>query len=226
MMLKRQISHREPIWVSAGFTLTEMLVTMLIMVLASTLLATGVPVAIRTYHQVTNSANAQIALATTLSILRSELGTARDVRVCDNEMVLYKPDEGEEYWVVISNPTDDSKNRGLMKQYFKDENGDLEGAGTIVSRSVFERLTPVRDKNESLIRYPLIPDASVPEPLQLRWTSVEIESGDGPTSSVKIGKLYVYNENSLANDGVPGSTLAVVGDADTGPYQILTRFAK
>ena len=36
---------------TAGFTLTEMLVTVLIMVLASTLLATGVPVAVDTYQR-------------------------------------------------------------------------------------------------------------------------------------------------------------------------------
>ncbi len=102
-----------------GFTLTEMLVTLLIMTLASTLLATGVPVAVDTYHKTVNSSNAQLALSTTATVLRSELGLSTDVKIsADESQVEYLDAKG--FWASIQNTSDSKTHRGLEKQYYKD----------------------------------------------------------------------------------------------------------
>jgi prepilin-type N-terminal cleavage/methylation domain-containing protein len=112
MMRKTLLGKRANKRGSAGFTLTEMLVTMLIMVLASTLLATGIPVAIDAYHKTVNSSNAQVSLSTTLTVLRSEIGTSSDVRIANNA-IYYRSEEG--YWASIRNS---NKYQGLEKVYY------------------------------------------------------------------------------------------------------------
>ena len=124
---------------TAGFTLTEMLVTVLIMVLASTLLATGVPVAVDTYQKTVNSANAQVALSTTLTVLRSEFGLATQIVTVDNN-VYYRSEEG--IWATIRNPQND-ESRGLVKEYVDAD--DHDGP----------------DPAKSLGTYPLMPDATL-----------------------------------------------------------------
>lgn len=60
----------------AGFTLAEMLLAVLILLLVSTIVATGVPVAKDAYEKAVLGADAQVLLSTTASALRNELGTA------------------------------------------------------------------------------------------------------------------------------------------------------
>ena len=100
---------------SAGFSLVEMLVTTLILGLVSTLLATGIPVAADTYRKTVNSSNAQLALSTTMTVLRSELGTATEV-LADGNQVYYQSSEG--YWVSIGNGDPAEGVHGLTKQYY------------------------------------------------------------------------------------------------------------
>ena len=197
---------------AAGFTLTEMLVTLFILTLTSTLLATGIPVAIDTYHKVVNSSNAQLALSTTIGVLRSELGTASDVRYYvpsdGSPEVYYKTDEG--YWVSISNPGSDEAHRGLMKQFYSGDLTDSE-----VEINSIDGLTPVPNG-----RYALIPDASIPVPLQLRWSKIEVS---GSKDKVTLTGLRVYNEDDDAD-----KSLANVVENPSGektPFDILTRFA-
>lgn len=201
---------------TAGFTLTEMLVTLFILTLTSTLLATGIPVAIDTYHKVVNSSNAQLALSTTIGVLRSELGTASDVRYYvpsgGSSEVFYKTDEG--YWVSISNPESDEAHRGLMKQFYS---GDLNSPE--INITSIDELTPITDS-----RYTLIPDASIPAPLQLRWSKIEVSANK---DKVTITGLRVYNEDDN-KDGNADESLAIVVENSPGesaPFDILTRFA-
>ena len=65
----------------SGFTLAETLLAVLILLLVSTIVATGVPVAQRAYEKVVVAANAQLLLSTTATALRDELGTAWDVSI-------------------------------------------------------------------------------------------------------------------------------------------------
>lgn len=69
---------------SAGFTLAEMLLAILILLMVSTIVATGIPSAKNAYEKVVLASNAEVLLSTTMSELRNELGTARDVKRDDN----------------------------------------------------------------------------------------------------------------------------------------------
>ena len=66
-----------------GFTLAETLLAVLILLMVSVIVATGVPVAKNAYEKVVIAANAQVLLSTAVNTLRDELGTAWDVEVVE-----------------------------------------------------------------------------------------------------------------------------------------------
>lgn len=68
-----------------GFSLAEALVATLILLMASSIVAAGIPSATRAYQKATLKANAEVALSTTISALRDELGTARSIEPADND---------------------------------------------------------------------------------------------------------------------------------------------
>ena len=186
----------------SGFTLTEMLVTLLILTLASTLLATGVPIAIDTYQKTVKSANAQMALSTTLTVLRTELGTSADVRVveeADGSKIYYLSEEG--YWASISNPLehDGTTYRGLEKQYYAGEptTNDLNSVAGL------------GDAIEGM-RYPLVSDSVVTKPLHVSFSAASRSARQEP---VVINNVAVTDEAPTPNE------LASVSN-----YRVLLRF--
>lgn len=64
-----------------GFTITEMLIVLLILMMVTMLLAAGIPLASRAYKKVVDASNAQLLLSTTMTELRDELSFASDVSV-------------------------------------------------------------------------------------------------------------------------------------------------
>jgi len=79
---------------SAGFSLGEMLVTVLILMLASVIMATGMPAAQNAYEKVVIGANAKALLSTTVSALRDELATAQNVTVTGKVIDYYSANNG------------------------------------------------------------------------------------------------------------------------------------
>ena len=73
----------------SGFTLAETLITVLLLLMVSSIVAAGIPVARNVYEKVLVSANAEVLLSTSVSALRSELGTARTVSVSDDGSISY-----------------------------------------------------------------------------------------------------------------------------------------
>lgn len=59
-----------------GFSLAETFLAVLILLMVSTIVASGIPVAADVYKKVVEAANAQLLLSTTMTVLRDELGTA------------------------------------------------------------------------------------------------------------------------------------------------------
>ena len=77
MKAKRKLKNK------SGFTLAETLLAVLILLLVSTIVATGMPAAKNAYNKVIVAANAQVALSTAATALRDELGTAWNVKIED-----------------------------------------------------------------------------------------------------------------------------------------------
>lgn len=72
-----------------GFTLVEVLAVVLILVLVTSVVVAGIPVARRAYRRVTDQANAQVVLSTAMTSLRDELWTAAVVSVIADGTVIY-----------------------------------------------------------------------------------------------------------------------------------------
>ena len=71
----------------AGFSLTELLVTTLILALLTGLVAAGVPLAQHAYTTIVDRANADVLLSTTVICIRSELDTVTTVMTDDSGAV-------------------------------------------------------------------------------------------------------------------------------------------
>lgn len=67
-----------------GFTLAETLLAVLILLLVSVIVATGMPAAKNAYEKVVVASNAQALLSTAATSLRNELGTAWNVIIDDD----------------------------------------------------------------------------------------------------------------------------------------------
>ena len=68
-----------------GFTLAETLLAVLILLMVSQIVATGIPVAKNAYEKVVLTSNAEVLLSTAATVLRNELGTAREIKVSDTQ---------------------------------------------------------------------------------------------------------------------------------------------
>ena len=64
---------------AAGFSVAEMLVAVLLILIVSAVVAAGMPMARQAYEKAVDAANAQTLLSTTVTTLRSELGEASDI---------------------------------------------------------------------------------------------------------------------------------------------------
>lgn len=64
-----------------GFSIGELLVATLILLMVSSVVAGGIPVARDAYLKVTIGANSQVYLSTAITELRNELGTASNVKM-------------------------------------------------------------------------------------------------------------------------------------------------
>ena len=75
---------------NGGFTLAETLLAVLILLLVSTIVATGMPAAVNAYNKVVLGANAKVMLSTAITALHDEIGTAWNVeKSSDNQSLTY-----------------------------------------------------------------------------------------------------------------------------------------
>lgn len=74
---------------SKAFTLAEALVTVLILLLVSGIVAAGIPAAFNAYEKIVGASEAEILMSTTMTSLRNELGTAKDIAVNGTTIAYY-----------------------------------------------------------------------------------------------------------------------------------------
>ncbi len=102
-----------------GFSLAETLMTVLILLLVSSVVAAGIPAAVSAYTKVIDAANAQTMLSTAVSSLRNELSTAKDVTINGDSIKYFSYDIGA--YTVISNGGEHGK---IDVQDYVQESGD------------------------------------------------------------------------------------------------------
>ena len=127
---------------AAGFTVAELLITLIIISLAFSTAAAALPVAVRAYHSVTNAANAQMLLSTTLVELRSELGTATEVIVQSDKSVRYSRtgDSGGSAEITF---VDDGETPGIRIRTMDSKAED--GKGSFVTRMLVSEAATTKE---------------------------------------------------------------------------------
>lgn len=80
---------RKKLKLSSGFTLAETLLAVLILLMVSVIMTTGIPAAKNAYEKVVMASNAEVLLSTTISSLRNELGAAKISTPVENDYVSY-----------------------------------------------------------------------------------------------------------------------------------------
>ena len=97
---------------SAGFTLAETLVAVVILVLIS---AAALPAAMNAYRNAVDAANAQVLLSTTVNALRSELSTAWNVSAEETTITYQSADTGDKSVISLG------EDRIMLQEYSRDE---------------------------------------------------------------------------------------------------------
>ncbi len=152
MRIMRKIKSRK------GFSIGELLVATLILLMVSSVVAGGIPVARDAYTKVTVSANAQVLLSTSITALRNELGTASDVSASDN-VVTYTS----------------AKTGGICQM-------SLDGTNGIkITDMGFEDIGLSSDKTRQLV-----PVAAGPDDLYITYDSVSADSDTGIVSFTNL----------------------------------------
>ena len=132
-----------------GFTLAETLLAVLILLLVATVVATGIPAAKNAYEKVVLASNAEVLLSTTISSLRNELGTARDITMPGGTL------DGNTNTITGRNIRYYNTSRGTYSEIFV-ANANTEimikksGADGIGTPSVQEKLIPSKIATEKL----------------------------------------------------------------------------
>ena len=109
---------------TSGFTLTETLAVVIILLLVSGVVAAGMPVAANAYTKVVDSGNAQVLFSTTMTALREELSTATEIETTTKDgKILLNYYRSARYGVLarLSNSDD-----GIMLGYYYKQKNDSD----------------------------------------------------------------------------------------------------
>ena len=168
----------------SGFTLGEALVTVLILLLVSTIVATGIPVAKNAYEKVVLASNSEVLLSTTVSALRNELGCAQDIKVNTEENTITYYNETLKSISEISRTDSD----GIMIQTYQAYIADSE-------------------ETASTRRVRLISEEAATSNLLVTYSAVELDSND----VVTFTNLAVYRKtsNGLSSPLATRATLSI-----------------
>ncbi len=150
---------RKKLYSKSGFTLGEVLVAIIILLMMSTIVAAGVPLAKRAYDKVTVGANAEVLLSTTVTALRDQLGTAREVETPNNKTITYyNADTNSRSKLFLGDADEtDIKKQGILLQpyngdewYLKDE---VSGAGGVLSSGDWRLVSSAAATNGMYVTY-------------------------------------------------------------------------
>lgn len=175
---------------SAGFTLAETLIAVVILVMIT---ATAMPAAVSAYRNAVDAANAQVLLSTTVNALRSELSTAWNVDVnADGTTITYhSADTGDKSVITVENST-----IMLEEYYTRKESPDWWGSSGEL---------PENSENLPELKRSLVSDAmrqttrDSGERMTVKYTGVtSVKSANGKyIEYIKIDGLAVERDNKV-----------------------------
>ena len=145
----------------SGFTLAETLLAVLIMLMVSAIMATGIPSVKKAYEKVVLASNAEVLLSTTISTLRNELGTAQDVKTLEAST-------GETAGTVI---TYYNGTRGASSKLYVGSRGEEN------KKIMFQRYFSEKGYSVSYPPAPLVSSKTSTQDLYVTYTSVAYSEG-------------------------------------------------
>ena len=172
-----------------GFSLAEMLVAVLILLMVSAVVAGGVPAASNAYSKAVDAANAQVLLSTAATALRDELGTARNVSISGDKKTVryYSADNGN--YSELSLGEKDERSVIMLTSYLGENvnNSDSDVSGESASATIY-------GTTEDTVQWELVSSAAITKKLGLTYDSVSYDNGIITFTNLQVLK----NSNVLA----------------------------
>ena len=173
-----------------GFSLAEMLVAVLILLMVSAVVAGGIPAASNAYSKAVDAANAQVLLSTAATALRDELGTARNVSISDDKKTVryYSADNGN--YSELSLGEKDERSVIMLTSYLGENvnNSDSDVSGESASATIY-------GTTEDTVQWELVSSAAITKKLGLTYDSVGFEKG-----IIKFKNLQVLKNSSNSSN--------------------------
>ncbi len=202
--MKKQRKRSDLLCKSHGFTMVEMLVVIVIMVLVSVMMATGIPAGVNSMRKAVEASHAQALISTAMTALRDELTTAKDLKVVSSGGAAPAGDGG-------GNPGDAPAAASLPKVTYTDS----DGVPTVLE--VTESLTSGVNEKKGILLTKVIPKGATTETYTHLLVSAEASTSD----------LYVAMNGISYTDGVVTiSSLEVrkpVKGSTEGEYTVVVR---
>lgn len=187
-----------------GFTLVELLVTLLIVVMLTIMASNGIAAGQRTYATVRDVSNAQVALSTTTAALRNELGSAVEMQSDSTSggSPYYRTVGG--LWVRIV--LDEEGSRTLQKRYY--QRGADGSFAPVTTTQIGDDGQPTQNPVELVIS--LIPEEALPDNMRVVWGDGSVNySYDTNTKTWTVKGPRIVRQN--------GEVLAQIGELGTSP---------
>lgn len=164
-----------------GFSLAEMLVAVLILLMVSAVVAGGVPAASNAYSKAVDAANAQVLLSTAATALRDELGTAKNVSISGKTVRYYSADNGN--YSELSMSGSDDRPVIMLTSYLGEEvtNPDSDASGGSASATIY-------GTTEDTVQWGLVSSAAITKKLGLTYDSVSYDNGIITFTNLKVLK--------------------------------------
>ena len=170
-----------------GFSLAEMLVAVLILLMVSAVVAGGVPAASNAYSKAVDAANAQVLLSTAATALRDELGTAKNVSISGKTVRYYSADNGN--YSELSLGDKDGRSVIMLTSYLGEKvtNSDSDVSGGSADATTY-------GAPEDKVQWELVSSAAITKKLGLTYESVRFDNGIITFTNLQVLK----NSNMLA----------------------------
>lgn len=176
MTIKKKLKSR------SGFTLAETLLAVLILLLVSTIVANGIPMARNVYNNVIVGANAQMLLSTAITALRNELGTAQDVKI-GTDIIYFKSSIGAYSKLSV----DPLKGIQLM-DYVKEDGSAIPVKGSDKARDSHNLVSDSAANKNLIVTYG---GATISNDI-IKFSNLEVKEKNGSKSTlVKLDELNI-----------------------------------
>jgi len=167
-----------------GFSLAEMLVAVLILLMVSAVVAGGIPAASNAYSKAVDAANAQVLLSTAATALRDELGTAKNVSVSGKTVRYYSADNGN--YSELSLGEKDGRSVIMLTSYLGEKIKDS------VSGTSSGSAADITLGGENTVQWELVSSAAITKKLGLTYDSVSFTDG-----MIAFNKLQVLKNSNV-----------------------------